>query len=58
MDSKLGTKSKKKILQSGWLVMLGLSSLYDSFIVYINPFPRENEKKKDLITSKQLCNYY
>ena len=46
MDSKLGTKSKKKNIAIGLVIVLGLSALYNSIIVYINPFPRENEKEK------------
>ena len=33
----------------GWLVVLGLTALWDSISVYIGPFPkeRETEERKD-----------
>ena len=35
-----------KTVQQGWLVVLGLTALWDSISVYIGPSPREREKEK------------
>ena len=32
-----------------WLVVLGLTALLDSISVYIEPYPRESEKRKEMI---------
>ena len=31
----------------GWLVVLGLTALWDSISVYIGPSPRERERERD-----------
>ena len=33
-------------VQDGWLVVLGLTALWDSISVYIGPSPREREKEE------------
>ena len=42
----------KKVLlpQIGWLVVLGLTALSDSILVYIGPSPRKSvEKEREMI---------
>ena len=33
-------------LVAGWLVVLGLTALWDSILVYIGPSPREREEEE------------
>ena len=37
---------EQKIKSIGWLVVLGLTALWDSISVYIGPSPKEREKEK------------
>ena len=40
---------------SGWLVVLGLSAIWDSISVYIGPSPREREKEKRSDRREKKC---
>ena len=39
-------KHKNAKMLIGWLVVLGLTALWDSISVYIGPPPQEREKEK------------
>ena len=46
IQGRLYIDSWRWIKEFGWLVVLGLTALWDSISVYIGPSPREREKEK------------
>ena len=49
------THSKTRQARIGWLVVLGLTALWDSSSVYIGPSPREREKEREMIHKRIKC---